>query len=226
MTTDKEAASSDLYRIDLLTRDIVLVSATESGHAGNGPSRYPAADASAELIVFESDADDLVVDDRNRASDVFLRDLALGVTQRLSDTDAGAAHPNIDAEGVTVVYDVRGTDGHRAVRAVQTAAGAVGETISLSEAPNGLALDNHHPAISADGRYVAYLEAGTAHDAYCRVHVFDRTTDVYHRQTCPQELTDLREIARPMFSPSSKTIHWYLPAHTEPIVLANPLHEP
>jgi hypothetical protein len=35
--------------------------------------------------------------------------------------------------------------------------GAV-EVLSLDNDPTGSRLDNHHPSISADGRFVAYLE--------------------------------------------------------------------
>ncbi|MCF7978991.1 MAG: right-handed parallel beta-helix repeat-containing protein, partial [Chromatiaceae bacterium] len=75
---------ADIYRLDLLSHQRTLISATEHGQAGNGLSRYPGADASGELIVFHSEASDLVLGDYNQVSDIFVRDLALDLTSRLS----------------------------------------------------------------------------------------------------------------------------------------------
>ena len=51
---------SDIYRLDLFNRTLTLVSRTPQGFAGNGASRYPAADVRGDWVVFQSDADDLV----------------------------------------------------------------------------------------------------------------------------------------------------------------------
>ncbi|MCG6860009.1 MAG: hypothetical protein LJE70_01785 [Chromatiaceae bacterium] len=50
---------------------------------------------------FPSDADDLVEDDRNDVTDIFLHDITLGETLRITAAVAGASeHPVLDAAGV------------------------------------------------------------------------------------------------------------------------------
>ncbi|WP_322829787.1 TolB family protein, partial [Lamprobacter modestohalophilus] len=149
---------SDLYRLDLLSEQLSLISSTEQGQAGNGPSRYPAADASGELIVFHSEADDLVAGDTNQVSDIFLHDWALGSTERLTDAEGASAHPGIDARGSDVVYDQQGADGQRIIRSSHVMGVGEGAILSLAAGDSDSPLDNHHPAISADGRFIAYLE--------------------------------------------------------------------
>lgn len=221
-------AVADLYRLDLLSDRLELISRSLNGTAGNGPSRYPAADASGELILFQSEADDLVRGDRNGVSDIFLHDLALGYSAPLTAAAGASAHPGIDAAGTTLVYDQRADDGRRATQAITLNETSPVETLSLAVDPTGIALDNHHPAISADGRYLAYLEQHPSpQDATavpeCQVHLYDRQTEVYHRQPCPAALAASTELIRPRFVAGSESVHWHLPDGAEPIVTLNPL---
>lgn len=215
----------DIYRLDLFTEALTLVSRTVDGHAGNGPSRYPATDTSGELVVFQSAADDLVAEDHNGVSDIFLHDAPLGETRRITLMDAGAAaHPTLDAAGLDLLYDQRDEDGQRQVL-LQGLWDALPETLSLPQDTGGQPLDNHHPAISADGRYVAYLEqVMSPEETDCQVHFYDRDTELYHRQPCPETLaTATDQGVRPAFAPQADALYWYLPGNVEPIMLSNPL---
>ena len=206
----------------LLSDQLQLISVTEQGRAGNGPSRYPAADASGELIVFHSEADDLVPGDTNGVSDVFLRDLALGQTTRLTDAEQASANPALDFSGETLLYDQGTPTGQRQVFGQALDDTSTSERLSLQTDTQGHPVDAHHPAISADGRFVAYLEqTASAEDGACRVHFYDRTTDVYHRQRCPEELATASELARPMFSPSGDAVLWMLPGQAQPVSTPN-----
>ncbi|MBK1619075.1 hypothetical protein CKO42_11655 [Lamprobacter modestohalophilus] len=194
------------------------------GQAGNGPSRAPAVDATGELIVFESAADNLVSGDSNGVSDIFLHDIAFRHTQRLTEAEYASAHPGIDASGGDVVFDQQAPSGLRSVQTRNLLDASDHRTLSLAETPTGAALDNHHPVISADGRFVAYLEETVSEKAQsCQVHVFDRSTEVYHRQACPEALATASDSVRPRFSPEADTLFWSLPGQAEPIVLDNPL---
>ncbi|MEA2428303.1 MAG: TolB protein [Thermoleophilaceae bacterium] len=51
----------------------LLISATRSGQAGNGPSTSPASNDDGEYVVFQTDATNLVPGDHNNASDVLMR---------------------------------------------------------------------------------------------------------------------------------------------------------
>lgn len=109
---------SDIYRLDLITEDLLLVSRTPLGAAANGPSRYPASDARGDLILFQSDGSDLVGDDDNGVTDIFLYELGLGTTRRLTtQASQASAHPTLAASGEALVYDQGGEGDGRQVLA-------------------------------------------------------------------------------------------------------------
>lgn len=226
VSTDTNS-SSDVYRLDLLSSQIGLISATASGQAGNGPSGYPAADANGELIVFQSEADNLVEHDTNEVTDLFVHDLALGQTSRITDGAFRSAHPSLDTSGSNLVYDRHSANGTRQILGQTLIGNNPPELLSLPRSPEGSLLDNHHPAISADGRFITYLEQSAAAHPNgvntCQVHLYDRRTQVYHRQPCPAALANASESARPEFSADGTTVHWQLSTQDERILLANPL---
>jgi hypothetical protein len=216
---------SDIYRFDLVTETLSVLSHTREGWAGNGPSRYPAADALGELVVFQSDADDLVEDDRNGVTDIFLHDVALGTITRLTDLATEAsAHPAVDAYGSDVLYDQRGEGGQRRILVERLGDGGLPEEVSLGEDDAGERLDNHHPAISADGRFIAYLEArADGSEPRCQVHVFDRDSGRYRRMPCPVAVAAEADAARPYFHDDGRYLEWYLLDSAEPAIVRNPL---
>ncbi|HYE87777.1 MAG TPA: nidogen-like domain-containing protein [Vicinamibacterales bacterium] len=77
---------------------------------GNGPSQAARSDASGRFVVFQSRASNLVANDNNDASDVFLLDTRLGVTTRISVDNAGnpisgdAMEPDVSSDGRLVVF--------------------------------------------------------------------------------------------------------------------------
>ncbi|MEA1052903.1 endonuclease/exonuclease/phosphatase family protein [Lamprobacter modestohalophilus] len=226
LQTNDQNTTSDIYRLDLLSERLQLISVTEQGHAGNGPSRYPTADTSGKRIVFHSDADNLVPNDANGVSDLFLHDVALGQTLRLTHSEQASANPTLDASGERLVYDQDSASGHRQVLAQPLLGDGQVEALSLAEGLQDTALDNHHPGISADGRFVSYLEHSAVSDDLnpdCQVHLYDRATEVYHRQVCPPDIASPSRVVRPAFTPEAEAIHWHLPNHAEPIVVTNPL---
>ena len=225
LPADRNGAS-DIYRLDHFTETLSLLSRTPRGIAGKGASRYPAADASGELVMFESDASDLVVGDDNEVSDIFLHEVLFGVTSRITATAVGAsAHPALDAAGEDLLYDQHTEAGHRQVLLDGLWGEKAPESISLAADSAGLLLDNHHPAISADGRFVAYLEAlaPTADQPGCQVHLYDRDSGRYRREPCPEALAAGPETARPYFSADGTQVEWYLPGAVDPVVVPNPL---
>ena len=145
--------------------------------------------------------------------------------------DAGAAaHPALDAAGLDVLYDQRGADGRRQVLREGLWDGLPAETLSLPEDSSGQPLDNHHPAISADGRHVAYLEipdsaddSDTSTGSGCRIYFYDRDTAWFQRTACPDALAADPEAARPAFSADGAQVEWFLPGGETPVVVPNPL---
>lgn len=77
---------ADVFRHDLETGETVLVSVNSDGGQANGDSGSHGIGISEDgrLVAFDSDATNLVPDDNNNASDVFVRDVDGGRTERVS----------------------------------------------------------------------------------------------------------------------------------------------
>ncbi len=72
------------------TGSILRASSTASGTPANTGSTTCAVSADGSKVLFSSDASNLVAGDTNRASDLFLKDLATGAVTRVSTQTAGA----------------------------------------------------------------------------------------------------------------------------------------
>lgn len=166
-------AASGLRPAAAATTRVVTVALAPSPEPGAG-SRYPSISADGRHVVFESTSPNLVADDTNDTSDVFLHDRLNGTTERVSVDGAGAQgndgsyYPSISRNGRYVVYDSlasnlvpNDTNGvqdvfvHDLQTGVTTlvsvdGAGAQGNDVSFS-----------YPTISDDGRYVAFSSFAT-----------------------------------------------------------------
>jgi hypothetical protein len=104
--------SSDIFVRDLQTGTTTLVSINLAGTgSGNGHSTKPTISADGRYVAFQSRANNLVANDTNTWSDVFVRDLQTGATRLLSTNSAGTGSGNeasekavISANGKTVVF--------------------------------------------------------------------------------------------------------------------------
>ncbi len=100
----------DLFATDLRGGGETLVSATLSGAPANGTSTTPLLSADGRYVVFQSKASDLVANDTNGFTDVFVRDRLLGVTLLASANAEGrtgngpSTAPVLAADGRTVVF--------------------------------------------------------------------------------------------------------------------------
>jgi Tol biopolymer transport system component len=89
---DANGSRTDIYVRDLLTDELLLVSAsaTDPHRTGVRGSRKPAISADGLWVAFESEARDLIVQgDTNDVQDVFVRGLETGVTVRVSVDPSG-----------------------------------------------------------------------------------------------------------------------------------------
>jgi Tol biopolymer transport system component len=108
----------DIYRAEIdpaggAVLDIELVSSSAVGANGNGDSFTPAISDDGRLIAFRSAASNLVEGDGNGIADIFVKDMATGLVQRLEvEGDSSAvipqrlflAAPDISADGAFVTY--------------------------------------------------------------------------------------------------------------------------
>jgi len=107
---DMNGTDDDVFVYDTRLRTTTLVSVDSSGIQGNDMSDYESISADGRYVAFRSDADNLVSGDMNNQMDVFLRDIQLGITTRISVDSNGIQADNysglssISANGRYVVF--------------------------------------------------------------------------------------------------------------------------
>ncbi len=155
--------TADIFLHDRSEGTTARVSLGNVGEQGNGPSTDPAISADGRWVAFASEATNLVADDANGVSDVFLRDVRQGRTTRIprpADAESGpACQPAISGDGTTVAYVVH--NGGSCVEEGTAAAVFVyrqGATTLVSVAPDGSPGDgpSWEPALSGDGLTAAF----------------------------------------------------------------------
>ena len=167
-------ASADVFVRDLERHTVTLVSRASgaAGTKGDGPSLRPAISADGRFVAFESLSTNLDPGDVSPSTDVYVRDLEQGTTSLVSRA-SGPAGPrgddvsvipaisadgrfvafesqatNIDPSDTDILHDVFVRDLRRSTTTlVSRATGAAGAKGSA---------DSVIPAISADGRFVAF----------------------------------------------------------------------
>jgi Tol biopolymer transport system component len=84
------------------------VSVGPGGVQGDGPSVHPSISADGSLVAFQSNASNLVANDSNGVSDIFVHNVATGSTERVCDdmveANGFSLSPSISADGSVVVF--------------------------------------------------------------------------------------------------------------------------
>jgi Tol biopolymer transport system component len=177
LSPDDSDGFTDVYVRDLQTNTTVLVSRAGgvSGAKANGDSDAPAISADGRFAAFSSNATNLSADDGDTTSDVYVRDLQTGTTtlvSRAGGVDGAKGRlsftPAISADGRFVAFysftrlipDDNDGIWDVYVRDLQTSTTTL---VSRASGPTGAKGDNNswRPAISADGRFVAFRSGAT-----------------------------------------------------------------
>jgi PKD repeat protein len=174
------------------------VSITTDGIEANNDSFNAAVSDSGNFVTFESDASNLVAGDTNSVMDIFVRDLALGITTRISINSTGeqsnglSANAAISADGRFVVFESNATNlvaddtNNTTDIFLHDRSNGTTERINYTAEFGETLFDSHSPAISANGRYIAYysfannLVAGDNNDSG-DVFVYDRIQAITQR---------------------------------------------
>ncbi len=159
---------SDIFGHDRVTGQTVRLSVGAGGVEGNHTSVNPAISADGQVVVFESNASNLVPGDTNNQGDIFVIDLSTGVLERVSldssgnEANAFSRFPAISGDGRFVSFGshafnlvpndtnfdrdifVRDRVTQTTTRVSTDAAGVEGNDWSL------------HSTLAADGRCVAF----------------------------------------------------------------------
>ncbi len=167
--------TDDVFVHDRETGQTSRVSLSSDGTEGNDASGFPSISADGRYIAFGSFASNLVPNDTNGAYDVFVHDRETGQTSRVSVASDGTQEegiswpwaPSISADArhvafmsgaVNLVPDDTNDNWDIFVHDRQT-----GQTSRVSVASDGTQGNNESrlPAISADGRYVAFSSSAS-----------------------------------------------------------------
>jgi Tol biopolymer transport system component len=167
--------ATDGFVFDRQTATTTRVTVGAGGVEGNGNSDLPVLSADARYVAFVSDATNLVAGDTNGHRDIFVRDLQLGVTTRISVTPGGGEAdgdsdaPVMAANGRYVVYRsaatnlvANDTNGMDDVFRRDLVAG-VTERVSVSSTGAqsfGFSESDAWAFISPDGRFVTFDNDG------------------------------------------------------------------
>ena len=159
---------TDVYVHDRLEGVTRRVSVRSDGTPGDGYSWDPSISADGRYVAFGSSATNLVSGDTNHDGDVFVRDLADGVTRRVSvgtdgtQGDSYSHEPSISADGRYVAFtsDAQNlvTDDTNDSLDVFVRDLATGRTKLVSRGTDGTPARDHSydASISADGGHVAF----------------------------------------------------------------------
>ena len=174
LVTNALTGEYHLYVRDLQAGATTLVDADTNGiGAGVSPASVPRLSSDARFVTFECPDGSLVANDRNHDYDVFLRDLVAGANELISAHDATL--PSLSPNGSSLLSTLSASTDGRYVAFASDADNLVpgdsngccdvfvrdlllGTNILVSLGANGVAADafSTDPAISGDGRYVAF----------------------------------------------------------------------
>ena len=178
VTFDSEAAdlvtgdtngASDVFVRDRVAGMTERISLGDGGEQGNADSWRPAISGDGRCIAFMSFATNLVPGDTNGGWDVFVRDRETGRTELVSanlEGISGASHswwPSISADGRYVAFEsdapelVSGDENGGMDVFVRDCVARVTARVSVSSGGAEANGDSFHPAMSPDGRFVAFM---------------------------------------------------------------------
>ncbi len=177
-----------------LSGETARVSIGPGGEQGDNISYLSSISANGRWLAFNSDAGNLVQDDTNNSTDIFVHDRVAGATERVSVASSGEQgnfhtrnEPSISADGRWVAFAsaadnlIDGDTNNSYDVFVHDR--ITHETTAVSVNNNGV-IGNHHswePSLSADGRWVAFYSEASNFDVkdtnrYSDIYLHDRLT--------------------------------------------------
>ncbi|MGE9746333.1 hypothetical protein [Bdellovibrio bacteriovorus] len=191
----------DVYVRNLQTQEVRRVSVSHDGSETNGDSETPTISADGRYIAFESAASNLVLGDTNNRTDIFVRDMTLSTTKRVSVHSDGSQSNDISygafisADGGAVSFlsyasNLIAADTN-STHDIFVHEMATSTTTRVSVASGGGQVNgsSSNGTLSSDGRYVVFSSQGTnlaAGDSNNRTDVF-----IHDRQSSTTELVSV-----------------------------------
>lgn len=154
---------------------IERISIADDAAQANADSYEAAISDDGGIVAFRSNADNLVADDTNDWTDVFLRDIHAGSTIRVSLQPDGSEMltysmaPSISDDGGVVAFESRGREAGVTLTAVFDAATGAVEHLLPREVrgnPGSRNTGRLQPSLSGNGQFVAFHSKSTFQAAY------------------------------------------------------------
>lgn len=182
-------AFPDVYVKDLITRNLILASTSDTGEKGDGDSSYPSLSADGTKVAFTSVATNLDPADTDAVDDIYVKDLRTGEVTLASTSDIGikgnsqSIFAALSADGATVAFQSRATNLDPAdktpkwdvyVKDLVSSDLILASTTSTGAKGRG---DSEFPSLSADGSKVAFqalargldpADTDAVHDIYVK----------------------------------------------------------
>jgi hypothetical protein len=189
LVADDTNGQPDVFVRDTLNGTTTRASVDSAGVEGNGFNQWPAISGNGRYVVFESLATNLVPNDINGQWGVYIRDIVNGTTTRANLNSDGVVGwltsqgADISDDGRYVAFHSNGSnlvEGDTNFRYDVFVRDTVTDTtsrISLDELGTEANKDSDYPAISGDGRYVAFQSTASnlvADDTNAQLDIFVR----------------------------------------------------
>lgn len=190
---------ADVFVHDRQTGATTRVNVATSGtQAIGGGSDFPTISPDGRRIAFESSATNLVPDDTNGVTDIFVRDRQTGTTTRISVRPDGteateeSSAPSFSGDGSRVAFHSEATDlvadDTNGMPDIFVTDEETGTTIRVNVDANGNQAASgysYYPALSADGRYVSFASVAPnliPGDTNSQVDVFVHDIGAFQRR--------------------------------------------
>lgn len=165
--------AEDIFVRELRTGTTTRVSVSSPGEQANGACYWPTLSGDGRYVAFQGNASNLVPDDRNSKTDIFVHDRQTGVTVRATlstsgvETNDHSQWPSVSADGRAVAFQSRATNlvpgDTNGVTDVFVRDLVAGTTERVSVSTGGVQGNgaSELPSIGGDGRFVAFQAAAT-----------------------------------------------------------------
>jgi archaellum component FlaF (FlaF/FlaG flagellin family) len=174
----------DIFVRDLVSQTTTRVSVADAGVQGTGGSQTPVISANGRYVAFNSYASNLVPNDTNNANDVFVHDLVMHTTRRVSVDSSGSQmslgaggtyfgslnfRPAISSDGRYVAFDAKtligpnplGNYSTRGMIYVRDTVALTTTTVSIASDGSSANNKSYQPAISGNGKFVAFVSSAS-----------------------------------------------------------------
>ncbi len=159
-----------IKRVNLDAGSVSTITVGTSGEQPLGDSRFPSLSADGTVVVFESEASNLVPDDNNFSSDIFLSRNGeierISLPNDLAEKSGNSVRPTISSDGKFVAFaseaQLDPIDGN-GVSDIYVYSVEAKEVKLVTRSTGGVAANGKSdvPSLSADGRYVVFASNAT-----------------------------------------------------------------